>query len=317
MGSIRIIIVLVFLAVAMANSLATALIINNRDGHARRFVDIVGEIHATSDQNFATQTALIPALLEPDQIIVTLSSPGGNAVAGMKIGELIHKAGWATYVPSEIICASACALIWLSGTPRYVAKSGARIGMHAAYDERTMQVSGVGNAVVGAYITKLGLGYETVICATAPPPTSIGWLTPEDAKQCGISYEILDPPRGTPPITPVARSSIELRTAIDLHIRVEPDPHAADIFGPPLNGIAPAGSLVGLVSGFHGLEGVDCKVWSGSGRGAQDADNVWCPVAYQDIWGGWANAYYLIRSDGQRYACVLFPEARGCMRRRE
>jgi hypothetical protein len=44
-----------------------------------------------------------------------------------------------------------------------------------------------------------------------------------------------------------------------------------------------------------------CVVWMGSGRGAQDADNVWCPVTYGS-YQGWANAYNLAAADGQRLA---------------
>jgi hypothetical protein len=54
-----------------------------------------------------------------------------------------------------------------------------------------------------------------------------------------------------------------------------------------------------------------CRTWMGSGRGAQDADNIWCSVFYEGH-RGWANAYYLAGHHGERVACVLYPPARGC-----
>ena len=54
-----------------------------------------------------------------------------------------------------------------------------------------------------------------------------------------------------------------------------------------------------------------CAVWTGSGRGAQDADNIWCPVEYNGK-RGWANAWLLIGGDGHRIACLMYPTANKC-----
>jgi uncharacterized protein YraI len=54
-----------------------------------------------------------------------------------------------------------------------------------------------------------------------------------------------------------------------------------------------------------------CTVWMGSGRGAQDANNVWCPVSYGN-YNGWANAFYLLQDDRQRVACAMYADANGC-----
>jgi hypothetical protein len=55
----------------------------------------------------------------------------------------------------------------------------------------------------------------------------------------------------------------------------------------------------------------DCTVWSGSGRSAQVANNIWCAVDYGKC-SGWANAYFLAADDGQRLACLIDPAAQGC-----
>jgi hypothetical protein len=93
-----------------------------------------------------------------------------------------------------------------------------------------------------------------------------------------------------------------LRALQSVHLRQKPDPVAPDVFGLADQSI-PEGSQITLPG--------DCQVWMGSGRGEQDADNVWCPVIYGN-YRGWANAYYLETNEGQRFACVHYPEARGC-----
>jgi tetratricopeptide (TPR) repeat protein len=89
----------------------------------------------------------------------------------------------------------------------------------------------------------------------------------------------------------------------DLQLREQPDPRARNILGAPPNDRMPKGSQVALTD--------ICRTWMGSGRGAQDADNIWCPVLYEGH-RGWANAYYLAGHYGERVACVLWPPARGC-----
>jgi hypothetical protein len=88
----------------------------------------------------------------------------------------------------------------------------------------------------------------------------------------------------------------------DLQLREQPDPRARNILGAPPNDKMPKGSQVAVVD--------ECLTWVGSGRGAQDADNIWCPVLYAGH-RGWANAYY-IADHGDRVACVLYPPAGGC-----
>ncbi len=92
-----------------------------------------------------------------------------------------------------------------------------------------------------------------------------------------------------------------VRTIADLTLRAAPDPHSEKVLEK-----IPNGSQVMIIE--------QCQVWMGSGRGAQDADNLWCKVIYGTyaFYQGWANAYYLAVSDGRRLACVRYPRAQGC-----
>jgi len=85
----------------------------------------------------------------------------------------------------------------------------------------------------------------------------------------------------------------------DLQLREWADPRARNILGAPM----PKGSQVAVID--------TCRPWMGSGRGTQDADNIWCQVLYEGH-RGWANAYFLADDHGERVACVMYPTARGC-----
>ena len=89
---------------------------------------------------------------------VFLESEGGSLADAIDIGETIRLKGYATAVINGSSCNSACALIWLAGTPRALSRSG-KLGFHAAYSDRsgTAQESGVANAMVGRYLTLLNL----------------------------------------------------------------------------------------------------------------------------------------------------------------
>jgi ATP-dependent protease ClpP protease subunit len=143
-------------------------------------VTIIGEIKPDDSKRFASLVAGLPSA------IVGLASPGGNMLASVQIGEIIREKRFTTVVPHEAICASGCALVWLAGVRRYVWET-ARIGFHGAFNPRTMEGSGPGNAIVGAYLNKLGLSYEAVAYMTAASPTDMRWLHSEDAKRLGIA----------------------------------------------------------------------------------------------------------------------------------
>jgi hypothetical protein len=137
-----------------ANS--ATIIVNAPDAYGRTFVDIVGEIAANDDAAFQKKVTDLQA--HADKVIVTLSGPGGVALTAMKIGELIHKNGWGTYVPSGTLCTSSCSIIWLAGMPRTIEGAPAVIiGFHAIYNKETERESGAGNAILGHYLTRWGL----------------------------------------------------------------------------------------------------------------------------------------------------------------
>lgn len=124
---------------------------------------------------------------------ILLRSEGGNALEGIKIGREIHRKGYATGVAPKFLCTSACALIWVAGSTRYMA-ADALIGFHAAYiSEATgKREVGWGNALVGAYLNGLGLSDEAIHFATKADPNDMEWLSISSARRVGISVVLLD-----------------------------------------------------------------------------------------------------------------------------
>lgn len=143
------------------------------------FVSVVGKIKPEDGKRFASLVAPLP------QAIIGLASPGGNLLASIQIGEIIRNKKFTTIVPDKLVCASGCALIWLAGARRYVWDT-AKIGFHGAFDTN-MKVSGPGNALIGAYLNKLGLTYDAVFYMTAASPTDMKWLHSDDARRLGIA----------------------------------------------------------------------------------------------------------------------------------
>ena len=107
------------------------------------------------------------------------------------MGKLIRLRNYATVVPNNTQCLSACALAWLGGTERYMG-STARIGFHAAYLRTTGQETGAGNALLGAYLSQIGLSEAAIFYIAQAPPTSMTLLTIADAKRFGIDVSVLD-----------------------------------------------------------------------------------------------------------------------------
>jgi len=164
-------------------------------------VTIDGVLEANDGEQFKSKTSFL------SKAIISFRSDGGNLVAGIQIGEAIRLKGFFSLVAGNARCASACALAWLGGARRFMS-ADSRIGFHAAYDKSSGKETGVGNAVVGAYLTRIGLAYPAVIYITLAPPTSITWLSMADAEKRGIDVELADGRLDTAAaVVPVAAAS--------------------------------------------------------------------------------------------------------------
>ena len=141
---------------------------------------VIGDIDREDGEDFIRKASNL------DNALVAFHSGGGDLVSGITIGETIHQKKFKTVVTKGSMCASACAFAWLGGSERFM-QPGARIGFHAAYNATTGRETGVGNAVLGAYLSRIGLSYGAIIYITKAAPSEMTWLNPRDAAQRGIA----------------------------------------------------------------------------------------------------------------------------------
>jgi len=144
--------------------------------------------------------------------LVALDSPGGSTFNGLAIGRLIREKNFATVVPKDKVCISACANVWLAGTTRYV-DDNVMIGFHGDAEipgKNGVPIKGAnavasapGNAVVGAYLGWLGLSDKAIYALTEKGPDDMLWLTSkQQAIDLGIEFEFVSDAKdqGPPPI---------------------------------------------------------------------------------------------------------------------
>jgi hypothetical protein len=162
-------------------------------------ITVSGVLETSDAERFRAAVAMYP------KAIVAFQSTGGSLTAGIDIGMQIRLRNYMTLVPSGVLCASACATAWLGGTRRLMGP-GALIGFHAAYVDQNGQAieTGVGNALLGAYLNKLGLPDRAIVFITQAHPNDLTRLTMADAARVGIDVSLFTM-AGTPPSRPVAR----------------------------------------------------------------------------------------------------------------
>ncbi|PZR93568.1 MAG: hypothetical protein DI537_10665 [Stutzerimonas stutzeri] len=176
---------LLLFAAASARA-AEITVVRNPSPNGVPFIFIRGELTQGDALEFETKAEGIKRAL------VVLSSPGGAVAEGLAIGAAVRTQGLATMVVDE--CASACALVWLSGVRRYYGE-GMKIGFHAAYrviDGKPTE-TGMANAEIGAFLAHLGLSREAIRFITSAPPNGMRWMTLEDAKRLNISVVVGQP----------------------------------------------------------------------------------------------------------------------------
>jgi hypothetical protein len=206
-----IVLVIVWLFITKGAEAASIEVVDHLDAGGSLVV-VDGDMEPGDIEQFWSKVATL------SQATVAFRSDGGSLLAGIRIGMLIRMKEFGTVVPDGARCASACAVAWLGGARRFIGV-GSKVGFHAAYvlKARGNAESGPGNAVLGAYLYQLGLSEETIVYITQAGPTSMNWLSTEEASQHGIDVALL-PPEGSNMISPVVKEqpqgSME-RRAID------------------------------------------------------------------------------------------------------
>ena len=126
----------------------------------------------------------------PHPVSLGLSSLGGNVQAALAIGTMVRDKALRTVVAPRAICASACGLVWLAGAPRVLGEN-AHVGLHAAYLRRNgvSVETGAANALIGAYLGRLGFDDHAIVYLTSAAPDEMTWILPADRQRYGIAFE--------------------------------------------------------------------------------------------------------------------------------
>jgi len=181
------VIALTFLVMASAHA-ATISVVPLEHNAEQALVLIEGELVLNDVDVFRDRIAAVR------KAVVAFDSNGGSLIAGIEIGKMIRLKNFATLVTQGARCASACSIAWLGGTQRLMAPQ-AQIGFHAAYKVQlgAATETGVGNAVLGAYLNEIGMPLRAVVYVTETPPDSMTWLTVKEAERQGIDVTPFNP----------------------------------------------------------------------------------------------------------------------------
>jgi hypothetical protein len=187
--------VIVFWLLALPVAQAADIVVKPLEGGAT-LIAIDGELELSDIDSFRAKAEPLPV----GRTTVEFRSKGGRLLAGIRIGAQIRAKRFNTVVPDGAQCASACALAWLGGTRRFVGEASS-VGFHTAYILKTAgpAESGPGNAILGAYLNQIGLSEEAILYITHAAPTSVQWMSLEEAAEYGIVVAKLPPASVSPP----------------------------------------------------------------------------------------------------------------------
>jgi hypothetical protein len=201
---------IVLLLVLASPAIAVTITVTPQTGDKPAVVAVQGDLHDEDINDFRFKVAKFSTA------VVALESDGGSLLAGIRIGEIIRLKGFVTVVADGARCASACATAWLGGVRRFMGEQ-ARIGFHAAYRSDTTSESGMGNAVLGAYLNSIGLSEAAVAYVTMAAPKSMTWLTLEEAAKYGIDVRPLSTAALPPQPRRATRATTTTTIPVDTH----------------------------------------------------------------------------------------------------
>ena len=125
------------------------------------------------------------ALMRGAPELVVIDGPGGVLGEALLIGEEVRRRQLNTMVAARRSCASACAIVFLSGRNKYVGP-GAAIGLHSAStaDGRSDPEA---TELMAKYLSGVGVPGSTLRRMARTAPNDIRWLTKAEQKALRIT----------------------------------------------------------------------------------------------------------------------------------
>lgn len=116
--------------------------------------------------------------------LVVVSGPGGDLGTALRIAREVRRRGFDTAIPQGEYCASACAVIFLSGRTKYIAK-GAKLGLHSASNIDGSH-SREGTAIMGQFLSKVGVPRRVIARMEQRRGNDMYWLGESDKRALKI-----------------------------------------------------------------------------------------------------------------------------------
>jgi hypothetical protein len=175
------------------------------------WISAEGEITAETPEVF--EKFLSSTTLWKNQKI-SIDSPGGSLIAGIKLGEIIRRYNLNVGVGKSVkdgsfsraepgSCASACVLAFVGGVERYV-NAPSKLGVHqfsidfkSIYGSRAVSADDLERNLVSSQLTiglitshliKMGIDLGVLTLMTKTSPSEIRWLTDDEMKTFKVTF---------------------------------------------------------------------------------------------------------------------------------
>jgi hypothetical protein len=116
--------------------------------------------------------------------MVVLDGPGGVLGEALMIGQEVRRRQLDTMVGPNRSCASACAIVFLSGRVKYMA-NGASVGLHSA-SYADGRADPEATDLMARYLRDMGVPNSTLKRMARTAPKDIRWLSKAEQKAMGI-----------------------------------------------------------------------------------------------------------------------------------
>jgi hypothetical protein len=124
------------------------------------------------------------ALMNATPELVVLDGPGGILGEALLIGSEVRRLKLDTMVGPNRSCASACAIVFLSGRVKYLA-TGASVGLHSA-SYADGRADPEATELMAAYLREVGVPGSTLRRMARTAPNDIRWLSKAEQKAMAI-----------------------------------------------------------------------------------------------------------------------------------
>ena len=151
----------------------------------------------TADGMISSETAIafraVATTVLPGPIVVHISSPGGNLVGSLQLGDAFREFKATLSVEKGARCVSACVYAFLGGATRHV--TGGKIGVHRfrpadeEIDNNDFPNILVQRAadVLTEYVTRMGADPELIRMAMSIQPPAIHFLDPGELRRYRVT----------------------------------------------------------------------------------------------------------------------------------